>query len=211
MIENVGPYAPSKPIHDLSLFTAYPSDFCATDPKHIKIFGERLYALRKNARERNSEIVYIEGKASYGPLYCDVVTQSDLARKLHVSTQWVSNYETGKKKSIPMDRLLEICSIFGATPHYLLGYTSQPDRVLIVKDGNVECDKDGKPNEYLFPFSDINLSQKKANITFAGLEMSNPKQFHVLCELLNLGPKAKEVCFSTMSTLLQSGIANLDV
>ena len=190
------------------LLTTYPKDFNPKDPKRICIFGERMRALRENVETRNAQIIYDNGKPILGPAYCDIRTQEDLARKLHVSTMWVSNYESGRKKSVPMNKLLEICDAYDATPHYLLGYSSEPDRIITFDaNGNIECDSKGKPIETVMPFFWPELAQTQAYMNFVEIEKANPKHFRILCELLNSSKKVQIICFSVISTLLR---LNLD-
>lgn len=197
---------------EIRILTTFPKSFNPTDPERIKIFGNRLRELRNNASKRNEEILYIDDIAAVGPGYCDVVTQADLARKLHVTAQWVSDYEKGKKKSVPMGKLLEICSVFDATPHYLLGYSNDPDRVITFdEDGEIVCDDSGKPLEYIMPFYFPELSQQNASTAFSELASKNPAHFQILCDLLNSGKKTQAICFSILSTILRSDIAKLDI
>lgn len=193
---------------ELKLLTTYPKDFSPTDPERIRIFGERLLSLRLNAEKRNQTIIRNDdGSARFGPGYCDVKTQGDLARKLHVSTQCISYYEKGRNKSIPMDKLIDICGIFDSTPHYLLGYSSLPNHIITFdKNGNIEYGPDGKPREIYAQMYYPENSQRKASLRLADIEKKNPQYFCILCELLNSTEKMQEVCFSVLSTLLKSRI-----
>lgn len=51
--------------------------------------------------------------------------QDDLAKKLNVSRQAVSNYETGQR-GMDCDTIAKLCEIFGVSADYLLGLSDLP-------------------------------------------------------------------------------------
>lgn len=55
------------------------------------------------------------------------ITQKDIARKLGISQQAVSLYETGNRE-LPYDILTAYAKIFHVTTDYLLGLSSTPEK-----------------------------------------------------------------------------------
>ncbi len=191
--------------YSINWLMTWPKGFSKHDPERIKLFAERLCALRENASQRAKEGTDINGSKYCGSTCSDIKTQAQLAKKLGVSVQWVSNYEKGRKKSIPMEKLPDICSIYDATPHYVLGYTSSPDLVLSFdKDGNVECDDDGKYIELKSPFTIPEKQHFIAEKIFNSLSFTNPKRFKMLCNLLTSPEKHQKIYFSVLEALYDS-------
>lgn len=114
------------------MLSAMPTDFDPCDPDRIAIFADRLRSSRKNVIERNKQIVEWEGRQISGPRYCAVHTLSDVATWLGVTPQMVSNYGNGKIKQIPTQHLIAFYDMFDVTPHYLVGYASKPEGIVVL-------------------------------------------------------------------------------
>ena len=58
------------------------------------------------------------------------LTLDDVARHLGVGKQAIYKYEQGTVTNIPLDNLEKMADLFGTTPEYLAGWSSEfPDRI----------------------------------------------------------------------------------
>lgn len=55
-------------------------------------------------------------------------SQDDLAERMGMNRVNISNYETGKIKSVPSETLKKFADVFGVSADYLLGKTENSDR-----------------------------------------------------------------------------------
>ena len=55
------------------------------------------------------------------------MTQTDLARKLHVSKQTIGKYEQGIVTNIPLDKIKSLTTIFGVSEGYITGWETSSE------------------------------------------------------------------------------------
>lgn len=55
-------------------------------------------------------------------------SQDDLAERMGMNRVNISNYETGKIKSVPSDTLKKFADVFGVSADYILGKSKNSDR-----------------------------------------------------------------------------------
>lgn len=185
--------------------TAMPADFDPRDKERIKIFSERLTAARLAVTERLKTEGHYQDPLMCGPRYCFVQTQKEAADWIGVTPQRISQYEKGNISAIPVQHLLAFYDMYNVTPHYLLGYTSKPDRFLrFAEDGSVMCNKDGKPIESFYPLEHPVLSQKNSIHILSMLASQDTKRFLTLCKFLNSSDQTLKTGFDILDVLIQN-------
>lgn len=190
-----------------------PKDFNPKDEYRIKVFGERLKAVIKSVEQRNSEIEEVEhrdkkGKlrtiAISGPKYCDINTARKLAEKLGITEANISRYIHGENRSVPMHFFFQLYDIYGATPHYLTGYTDEIGATLRLDiDGEIVY-KDGEPVKLVSPMVPIFSLQQYVQKQFSELLFSSPKQFSTITDLLYSSKDVREEAFRLLRQYLDS-------
>ena len=186
------------------MLTYIPPDFNKKDPKRIKVFAERLRKSREAVVERNAQIKYEYGHAIAGPRYCNVTTQKQVAEWLGITEASVSNYENGKIREIPLKHLVAFYDMFDVTPHYLLGYTDSPEKILAVRKGKLITDDEGKYMTIEYPMNHPILSQKKAINILSILSWRKTDWFITLSNFLRADDQTLELGFKLLKVLLES-------
>lgn len=188
-----------------SWLTTMPADFDPRDKDRIKIFAERLTAARLAVTERLKKDGGYLDPLMCGPRYCFVQTQKEAAEWIGVTSQRISQYEKGNITTIPVQYLIAFYDMYNVTPHYLLGYTSEPDKFLrFTEDGSILCNKDGKPIESYYPMEHPVLSQKTAINILSRLAGQDTKQFLTLCKFLNSSEQTLKTGFEILDVLIQN-------
>lgn len=190
-----------------------PKSFDPKDEYRIKIFGERLKAVIKSVKQRNSEIEEIEHLDSKGnlrtitirgPKYCDITTARKLAERLDITEANISRYIHGENKSVPMHFFFQLYDFFGATPHYLTGYTDEIDSTLrLDADGEIVY-KDGTPVKLICPMVPIFSTQQYVQEQFSELLFSSPEQFSTITDLLYAKKDVRTEAISMLRNFLES-------
>lgn len=188
-----------------TLLTTLPKDYDVNDPENIAIFGQRLRYVRETVEERNNQIDRDDnGTHLTGPKYCEIKTAKSLAKALGVTPTTIKDYENGAYGTVPIKYLLDLYDIFGVTPHFLLGLTSDYDKVLSLdKDRNI-CYKDGKPEELDFPLSYPISLQRQAHNAIGDLMWHDPEKFQILGRLLTANKSVRETGFSILRAYLDN-------
>ena len=196
---------------EFELIFRMPKGFDPKDQYRVKVFGERLNEVIESVEQRNSMIKEIEhwdrkGKlrtiSLSGPKYCDVTTARKLAERLHISEANISRYIHGVNKSIPMHFFFDLYDIFGATPHYMAGYTDEIDTILrLDSDGEIVY-KDGLPVKLVCPMVPIFSSQQYVHEHFSELLFSSPQHFSTITDLLYADKSLQEEAFSVLRQYL---------
>lgn len=196
----------SKCILDAEFFdlykklTTFPRDYDPKDKHRIQIFAERLRHIRETAHER----IVREKDDLLNNIPCEVYTKEALAKALFVTSTQVANYEKGNIKSIPMDKLVRLYDIYDVTPHYLTGYTDQPDKIILFNENNEPLyHNDGTYQTGIYPFTHPLLSSKTAIDVFSRLSWDNPKQFITLANFLNSEKNVRNLGFNLLSVILE--------
>ncbi len=153
-----------------------PDDFDPGAPERKRIFSERLRTARRNAAKslKSKQIDREVERDLFGKNSPLVATQDDVANWLGVTKTTVSNYENPNKiAKIPVEYLLSFYDMFEVTPHYLVGYTDQPDGILLQENGHFMVDEKGNYKVGYYPFSHPILSQKMSVDAFTALAYVN--------------------------------------
>ena len=175
------------------------------DKHRIQIFAERLRHTRETMHERNMQIYNSADPLNRIP--CEVYTKKDLAKALFVTPTQVANYEKGNIECIPLDKLVRLYDIYDVTPHYLTGYTDQPDKIIFFDKEQKQkplYNSDGTYQTGVYPFTHPLLSHKTAVDVFHKLAWENPEQFITLANFLNSGKTARKIGFKLLSVILES-------
>lgn len=174
------------------MYLKMPKGYNPTDKVLIKTFGERLGTVRKEISKRNAQIQYVGDFQLKGPKYCTIKTQTDLANALGVSQAMISKYESGDMTEIPEDLFLKLYDIYGVTPHYLLGYTHEWDRHLVIdKNGEPKKNKAGEIIEAINPLEQNYSMQSMVEDMVQNIIWTAPNQFAVIVKLMTANEKIR--------------------
>lgn len=211
-------YLSAKRITNSRLYKEYfdriftmPKDFDAKDKEKIAVFGERLSAVLEAAKNRNKEIttrkhVTKDGRECDlvidGPNYCDVTNAKKLAERLNVTESNISRYIHGKNLSVPEHFFIHLYDIFGVTPHYLTGYTTDMYASLRLDDNREIVRKDGLPVEIKDPMTPIFSMQEYVRSQFTNLLFESPEHFSILTDLLCADENVRSGGFAILRTYL---------
>ena len=164
----------------------YPNNFNPKDKEVIKAFGKRLKGLREECAKNPPENTQLRA-------YIRKWTLGEVGKCLGISAQGYRKYEKGELRKIPMHKMYELCEVYDATSHYLLGYSKGREYYIkldeqcnpIIENGeyvNIPC--------YISYFSHI---QNQDVNNYRRLISSSPTLYNILRKIINSPPdKQKE-------------------
>lgn len=131
--------------------------------------------------------------------------QEDLARVLHITKVQVFNYEQGRIKSIPMDKIARICGFYDVTPHYILGLVDDEHGVLCIDDnGDIELDSAGKPRVLTLPMGfDPSFFQSEIE-SFKNLFAINTDLFFAMADLARADKRSQDIALPVIQSILET-------
>lgn len=177
------------------LFT-YPNSFSEKDPKLIKIFAERLKAVREKRNEQSKTDDSIIRKAW---------SQEAIGQELGMTAAGYGRYEKANLESIQMKNIAVLCDIFNVTPHYLFGYTQDEHAIVeLDENGNILLDENGNPKELKSAFVFYRKGQRQTIERYAKLTVENPLLFDLIRKLMAAPESKKSVCINVLAALLEN-------
>ena len=183
-------------VPDFDYLSRIPNDFDPQELSRIEIFGTRLKNLRLNDEIRRNKKNLSANNFTRG--FRSFKTQQDIANTVGVSVQTIHKYEAGNISTIPIEKVFELAIILDATPHYLLGYTDNPDDILqIDKDGNIIS-----PRPLTIPMEFFDQILIKAFLDFQELICLEPGNIMYISKLLAAKPSDRQKCFKIIDLLL---------
>lgn len=200
----------AKEEEDLKYNYNYPEDFKITDPQVVAAFFKRFADLRERRQKLRLELDEKKKYETETPeanekeaeeeqrrkklkqeLENKKWTREECARAIGISEAMLSKYENGKPKSIPQNRLDAICDYFSVTTHYMLGISSEYDKIVeIDRFGKIVYNQDGKPRELTQAFISYPILAEDAVKRYEALYKEHPTMFWSIHHLIN-APEAK--------------------
>ena len=208
---------------DLEHLFRVPDDFDACSFEQIKIFAERLTAIRIKRKEEAKE-----PKISKHEFISEnVVSKTSrwgrevLARVIGKHPQMVYKYEKGLIKNIPLKQLRKICYYYDVTPHYILGYTKDEHKCISFKERKIEkqkcnnqsasekeydyileVDENGNPLEFDVPMWFAPLNVKAACKDYQNLSIDDMFLFELINRFIKNPKEKQELCAKILNALL---------
>lgn len=170
--------------------------------ENIEIFAKRLKEARNAVNLSLQTLPQSPLDPNPNPR-AEKVTQKILARHIGVSTMQVSNYEAGEIEKVPLKHIRKICEYLYVTPHYLLGFVSNPTETLIFdKNGHpvqkTIKDKDGKitvvDTKLVEGMVCISSDCVAANEAYVNLFIEDSELYWLIRDMIHCPPSIREKC-----------------
>lgn len=99
-------------------------------------------------------------------------SQDDLAERMGMNRVNISNYETGKIKSVPSETLKKFADVFGVSADYLLGKTENSDKPKSEFMQRLELSDDELMNQFTLVLDGKQLTEEEAKFVITYLRTS---------------------------------------